>query len=281
MSVSISHAMPTASAVWTALESLRRERPLIHNITNYVVMNSTANALLAIGASPAMVHAVEEAAELAVISRALVVNIGTLSESWVRAMREATASAQQSGVPWVLDPVGVGATSYRNRVAAELARARPAVIRANASEVLALAGAAGAETKGVDSTRGSDAALEAARQLARAHDTTVAVTGATDYVTDGERVVAIDNGHPMMALVTGMGCTATALVGAFLAVERDPVLAATAALVALGIAGQRAAERSSGPGSMQVALLDALYGLDQRTVVAMARLRTVEAGPEG
>src|SRR6185436_10715645 len=122
--------------------------------------------------------------------------------------------------------------------------------------------------------------LETARQLARAYETTVAVTGATDYVTDGERVVAVDNGHPMMTLVTGMGCTATALVGAFLAVERDPVMAAVAALVTLGIAGELAAERSSGPGSMQVALLDALYGLDERTVGSMARVRTMEARRE-
>jgi hydroxyethylthiazole kinase len=261
----------SAERLAEVLSAVRRERPLVHNITNYVVMNTTANALLAIGASPAMIHAIEEAAEFAAISRALVVNIGTLSDRWVASMREAADAAHRAGVPWVLDPVGMGATLYRSTVASELAHAHPAVIRGNASEIIGLGGAHGA-AKGVDSTQGSSSAIDAARRLAHDLGTTVAVTGATDYVTDGERVVAIANGHPMMARVTGMGCTATALVGACIAVERDPVTATAAALVALGIAGEQAAARAAGPGSLQVGLLDALYSLDEATMVDLAKL---------
>jgi hydroxyethylthiazole kinase len=257
--------------IWGTLEAVRGEAPLVHNITNYVVMNSTANALLAIGASPAMVHAPEEAAEFAAISRALVVNIGTLSDAWVAAMRLAIESARRAGVPWILDPVGVGATSYRTRVATELAGLEPAAIRGNASEIRALAGAAAA-TKGVDSTESSDAALDAARELARSQGTVVVVSGATDYITDGEQLRAVRNGHPMMARVTGMGCTATAICGAFLAVEPDAVRATTHAMAVLGVAGELAAARSMGPGSLQVALLDALYGLDASNLAQAARV---------
>jgi hydroxyethylthiazole kinase len=260
------------AGVWESLKAVRERAPLVHNITNYVVMNNTANALLAVGASPAMVHAREEVADFAALSQALVVNIGTLSPEWVEGMRLAVESARRAGVPWVLDPVGAGATRYRTATAAELARQGPAVIRANASEVLAVAGEAGA-TRGVDSTQSSEASLETARRLASSLGTVVAVTGRTDYVTDGSRVVAVDNGHPLMARVTGMGCTASALVAAFLAVEPDAVLAAARALVVLGLAGELAAERSQGPGSLQLHLLDALYTLDEATVRARARVR--------
>jgi hydroxyethylthiazole kinase len=254
------------------LAAVRGQRPLVHNITNYVVMNSTANALLALGASPAMVHAPEEVAEFVGISGALVVNIGTLSAPWIASMKLAAAAAAERGVPWVLDPVGVGATALRNETAAALARARPAAIRANASEVMALAGLAGAGTRGVDSTQASDAAIDAARRLARETGAVVAVTGAVDHVTDGERLVSIANGHPLMARVTGLGCTATALVGAALAVEKDPLVACAAGLVFLGVAGELAAARSPGPGSLQLQLLDALYALDDATLAARARL---------
>ncbi|WP_235216928.1 hydroxyethylthiazole kinase [Archangium violaceum] len=264
--------MDLITGVWESLKAVRERSPLVHNITNYVVMNNTANALLAVGASPAMVHAREEVAEFAAISQALVVNIGTLSPDWVEGMRLAIQSARQSRVPWVLDPVGAGATRYRTTTAAELARQAPAVIRGNASEVLAVAGEAGA-TRGVDSTQSSEASLEAARRLASNLGTVVAVTGQTDYITDGSRVVAVDNGHPLMSRVTGMGCTASALVGAFLAVEPDTVLAASRALVVLGLAGELAAAQSKGPGSLQLHLLDVLHTLDESTVRARARVR--------
>ena len=259
------------AAVAAALAEIRRTAPLVHNITNYVVMNNTANALLALGASPAMVHAVDEVEEFVGISRALVINIGTLSAPWVTAMGNAADRAHRLGVPWALDPVGVGATTFRNTVAVDLVRRRPAVIRGNASEILALAGT-GARTKGVDSTHRTNTAIDAARELARRTGAAVAVTGATDYVTDGTRLATLNNGHPLMARVTGMGCTATAIIGAFLAVERDPFGAAVHGLTVLGVAGEIAADRSPGPGSLQVQILDALHLLDDATIAERARV---------
>lgn len=259
------------------LERVRQEAPLVHNITNYVVMNTTANALLAAGASPAMVHAVEEVEEFVALARALVVNVGTLSPPWVEAMRLAAARARAGGIPWVLDPVGAGATAYRTAASAALLAHRPTVIRGNASEVLVLAGAAGAAGKGVDSTAATDVALAPARSLATATGAIVAVTGAVDYVTDGARTIAIANGHPLMARVTGLGCTATALVGAFLAVERDALAASAAALAVLGVAGELAAARSEGPGTLQLHLLDALHRVDEVTLARHARLRELDA----
>lgn len=259
--------------LWESLQRLRAAAPLVHNITNYVVMNTTANALLAVGASPAMVHAADEVEEFTAISRALVVNIGTLSPPWVEAMRMAAGRARRAGIPWVLDPVGAGATSYRTRVAAELARLGPSVIRGNASEIMVLAGAIHSAGKGVDSTHAAEDGLGPALALAREMGVVVAMTGVTDYVTDGRRVVAIPNGHPMMARVTGLGCTASALVGAFLGANEDVVSATVAALTVLGVAGELAAERSPGPGSLQLHLLDALYTLDRSTLESHAKVR--------
>jgi hydroxyethylthiazole kinase len=264
-------AQDPVAALAASLAEIRRTGPLVHNITNYVVMNNTANALLALGASPAMVHAVDEVEEFVGISRALVINIGTLSAPWVAAMRAAADRAQRLGVPWALDPVGVGATAFRNTVASDLLRRGPSVVRGNASEILALAGT-GARTKGVDSTHGANTAVDAARELARRVGGAVAVTGATDYVTDGVRVATLNNGHPLMARVTGMGCTATAIVGAFLAVERDPFRAAVQGLTMLGVAGEIAAERAPGPGSLQLQILDALHLLDESTIAERARI---------
>lgn len=260
---------------WIALERVRAAAPLVQNITNYVVMNNTANALLATGASPAMVHAVEEVEEFVAISRALVVNIGTLSPRWVEAMRLAAAGAAARGVPWVLDPVGAGATTYRTETAGELAGLHPAVIRGNASEIMVVAGAVGISGKGVDSAHSTQDALAPARALAARTGALVAMTGVVDYVTDGTRAVSIANGHPMMARVTGLGCTATALVGAFLAANDDPFAAAVSALAVLGVAGEIAAEQSPGPGSLQVHLLDALYRMDRDMLARRARIAEV------
>lgn len=257
--------------LWEGLASVREKAPLVHNITNYVVMNNTANALLAVGASPVMAHAVEEVEDLVGLSGALVVNIGTLSAPWIAAMRLAAMKAGASGVPWLLDPVGVGATSFRNETAAELAALRPRAIRGNASEVMALAGAAGA-TKGVDSTASSEDSLELAKGLARQTGGVVAVTGAVDYVTDGERVHSVANGHAMMSRVTGLGCSASAITGAFLAVEDDPLAASVHALAVFGVAGEIAAEASPGPGTLQVRILDALYRMDRVTLESRARI---------
>lgn len=267
-----------AAAVCRTLASIRSRGPLIHNITNVVVANVTANALLAIGASPAMVQAEEEVAEFARLADALVVNLGTVTAERAAAMRLAVAAAGEAGTPWVLDPVAVGAIAFRTRLAEELVGSRPAAIRGNASEILSLAGMGGAG-RGVDSTALSDSAREAARQLAGRTGAAVAVTGPIDYVTNGAREIAIRNGHPMMTRITGSGCTATALLGACLAVEADAVAASAHALVLLGVAGEIAAERARGPGSLQVELLDALYQLDDRIVLQRARITAEPAGP--
>jgi len=257
---------------WEKLARLREIAPLVHNITNYVVMNNTANALLAIGASPAMVHAVEEVEEFTGLAGALVINIGTLSPLWVEAMKLAAVRAVARSIPWVLDPVGAGATRYRTDVAAALLRLRPTVVRGNASEVMVLAGVAGAAGKGVDSAHGGTEALDAARRLAAESGAIVAMTGAVDYVTDGVRVVELRNGDPMMARVTGLGCTASALVGAFLATGGDAMESTVAALSALAVAGEIAAEGAGGPGTLQLRLLDTLYSLDEATLTQWARI---------
>jgi len=259
------------AAIWDSICRLRATAPLVHNITNYVVMNNTANALLAIGAAPAMIHAAEEVEDFVAISGALVVNLGTLSPAWVAGMRLAALRANAAGVPWVLDPVGMGATRYRSQVAADLMALKPGAVRGNASEIMALAGA-NATTRGVDSTASSDDGLHAARALAAVTGGVVAMTGKTDYVTDGTKVRAVHNGDALMARVTGMGCTATALTGAFMAIEADALLAATHALVVLGVAGEMAAEKAAGPGSFQMHLLDALHALDEAALQKRARV---------
>lgn len=253
------------------LARLRASAPLVHNITNFVAMDVTANALLAVGASPLMAHAPEELDAIVTISGAVAINIGTLSAPWVESMRLAIAAARAHGKPWVLDPVGAGATRYRTAVSGELASMHPAVIRGNASEILALAGEHSA-TKGVDSTHSSTEAREVARALARSLGCVVAVTGAIDYVTDGERVIAVANGHPMMTRVTALGCTATSLVAACLAVESDPTIAAAHALAIMGVCGELAARGAAGPGTFRVQFMDALYALDERELDGMARV---------
>jgi hydroxyethylthiazole kinase len=272
MTATMKPAPATPLDLWAPLERLRESAPLVHNITNYVVMNNTANALLAVGASPAMVHAVEEVEDFVAISRALVINIGTLSPRWVEAMRLAAARARAKDIPWVLDPVGAGATGYRTQVGAELARLGPTVIRGNASEIMVLAGSINRAGKGVDSAHSTDDAIGPARALARETNALVAMTGVVDYVTDGVRVVAIRNGHPLMARVTGLGCTASALVGAFIGANDSALAATVSALATLGVAGELAAEQAEGPGSLQMHLLDALYRLDQPTLERRARV---------
>jgi hydroxyethylthiazole kinase len=244
------------------LEKLRENAPLVHNITNYVVMNSTANALISIGASPVMAHATEEMEEMVSLASALVINIGTLSEKWVKAMHLAGKTAKNKGIPVVLDPVGAGATTFRTNTTKDIINeVQPRVIRGNGSEVLAIA-QAGFTTKGVDSTASAEQALEAAKDLARNAATVVSISGKTDYITNGEDIRAIDNGHPLMGKVTGTGCTATALTAAFAGVNSDPFAAATEAMIVMGIAGEMASEESDAPGTFYVKFLDALYKID-------------------
>ncbi len=255
-----------AARSWSRLQAIRQKAPLVQNITNFVSMDVVANALLALGASPAMVHAEEELSDFTMLADALVVNIGTLSSTWTPSMLKAANLMSERKKPWVLDPVGVGATAFRTSVARVLLSIKPTVLRANASEVLALAGAALGPTKGVDSTHGSDQAIEAARKLARETGVVVTVTGAIDYITDGEHALHVSNGDPLMTKVTALGCSSSAMVAAFLAVEPDPLAASAEALAVYGLAAERAALKADGPGSLRWRLLDELYKLDEMSL---------------
>ena len=244
-----------------AIAAVRTQSPLVHNITNYVVMNNSANALLAIGASPVMAHWVSEMEEMTAIAGALVINIGTLDDKWIEGMIAAGKAANKRGTPIVLDPVGAGATSQRTKAAWEIIDlCHPTIIRGNGSEIMALVDA-GIKSKGVDSSASSDDALEAARKLASETGAVVVISGETDYITNGNEVYTVEGGHPIMTSVTGMGCTSTALVGAFAAVEPNAMVAATAAMAVMSLVGERAAANARGNGSMQVQFLDELYNL--------------------
>jgi hydroxyethylthiazole kinase len=254
--------MDHPAAVWASLEQVRGQRPLVHNITNFVAMDLSANALLAVGAAPAMIHAEAEAAEFARLASALVINIGTLSPPWVAAMRDAAAAARAAGRPWVLDPVGCGATAYRTGVARELAAMGPTLIRGNASEIMALAGRKPGATRGVDSSDSAEAARAAAGTLAVEQGCVVGVTGEVDIVTDGRRELRVSGSHALLTRVTASGCALSAICGAFLAAEPDPLLATAHAFAVFAVAGERAAAGAAGPGSLRVRLLDELHGLD-------------------
>jgi hydroxyethylthiazole kinase len=256
-----------------SLRRLREMKPLIHQITNYVVMNETANATLALGALPVMAHAREEVEEMAAIAGALVLNIGTLSPHWVEAMLIAGRVANERGIPVVLDPVGAGATTYRTETAKRiLDELDVTVLRGNAGEVATLVGV-DAEVRGVESIASGGDPAELARQAGRQLGLVASVTGPVDHVSDGETVVAIANGHPMMAAITGTGCISSALTGCFLAVNREaPLAAAVEALVAFGVAGEDAASGAKGPGSFHVALYDELAALDPITLDARAHI---------
>lgn len=259
------------------LADIRARRPLVHNITNYVVMNSTANALLALGASPVMAHASEEVAEMTSIASALVLNIGTLSPPWIDAMFKAAEAARQKNVPIVFDPVGAGATRLRTDTARRiLSECKLAVVRGNPSEILALTGD-DFQARGVDALHTVEQARAAALQLARQFNLTVAVTGPEDFVTDGKRVARVKNGHALMSRVTGTGCAASAITGVFCAVEPDALAAACAALVVFGIAGQLAAVDNPGPGTYQVRLIDSLDGVTADHIRQMTRLEVQES----
>ena len=259
------------SSLGGLLAEMRQASPLVQCITNYVAMNIAANVLLAAGASPAMVHAQEEAGEFAAIAGALTVNIGTLSPDWVAGMRKAAKGANKAGKPWVLDPVAHFATAYRRETVAELIKLKPAIIRGNASEIIALAGGTSAG-QGVDSGDTVASAESAARAVARQTGAVVAVTGATDFVTDGERAMRIEGGSPLMPRVTALGCSLTCLVGAFAAVRpKDPFAASVAALAVFAVAGERAGRASDGPGSFGWRFLDALAALDPAALDREAR----------
>jgi hydroxyethylthiazole kinase len=260
------------TAILQDLRRIQEEAPLVHNITNYVVMNTTANALLCLGASPVMAHAPEEVEEMAGLAAALVINIGTLSSAWIESMLKAGRRALARKIPVVLDPVGAGATRFRTETAQMLLQeAPPTIIRGNPSEILAL-GRVAQGTKGVDATHRAEQALDAARALAQAQRCVVVVSGATDLAVSAEGTIRVSNGHPMMAKVTGLGCTASALAGAFAAVNPNPWRAAAHAMAVMGIAGELAAEQALGPGSLQMHFLDALYRLAESDVSSRLKI---------
>ncbi|SDT17661.1 hydroxyethylthiazole kinase [Actinopolymorpha singaporensis] len=261
----------TADAVARVREDLRDQAPLVHCLTNLVVANFTANALLAAGASPAMTDTPEDAHVLAAGAGAVLVNLGTVTHASAEGMRASVTSAARAGRPWVLDPVAAGPLPWRTALAGDLlALAPPAVVRGNASEVLALTGGTGG--RGVESTADPEQAWPAARSLAGTYALSVAVSGPVDLITDGERTVRVANGHPLMTRVTGVGCVLGALTAGCLAVTGDALLAATAATVLLTLAGEAAAARAPRPGSFATALLDQLDATDADRIRAGARL---------
>ena len=264
---------PLAHHAQDLLSAVRRDAPLVQCLTNFVSMNYAANAVLAIGASPAMVHAEEEAPEFAGFAGAVVINIGTLSSPWLQSMLLTAKAAADADTPWVLDPVAHHATAFRRDAIQRLLDLKPAIIRGNASEIIALAGGLSAG-KGVDARDAVAHAEQSARDIATQRQTVVAVTGETDYVTDGARAVHITGGSPLMPRVTATGCALSAVVGAFAAVSRnDAFAAAVAALSCFGIAGQPAASHADGAGPLAWRFLDALAALEADCLTRESPLR--------
>lgn len=241
------------------LRKLGEERPLVHHVTNYVTVNLVANVTLSTGALPVMAHAVDEVAEMSAAASALVINIGTLDSSQIESALVAGESANENGRPIILDPVGAGATTLRTQTAERLlTELEISAVCGNAGEIATLAGLS-AEVRGVESLAGD--AEEATVQAARTLGLTVSATGETDYVSDGTRTLAVENGHPLMGRIVGSGCASTAVVGCFAAVGGGDVETVAGALAYFGRSGEVAAERADGPGTFEPRLLDALAGL--------------------
>ena len=254
------------------LNEIRNNSPLVHNITNYVVMNNTANALLSVGASPVMAHSLDEVEDIISISSSLVINMGTLSELWVDSMIKAGKKANELKKPIVFDPVGIGASSYRTEIAKEIIeKTSPCVIRGNASEIMVLAQLSSV-TKGVDSTAKTVEALNGAIQLSKELNNTVVVSGETDYIVTRYKVSSVNNGREIMSKVTGMGCTATSVIGASVAVEDDVHEAAVFSMALMGVAGEIAESKSNGPGSFQISFLDTLSSVSSKIISDNARI---------
>lgn len=254
------------------LEKVRLQKPLVHHLTNWVTIYDCANIVKVFGASPVMAHAQEEVEDMASIASSLVLNIGTLTTDFVRAMMQAATAANRKGIPVVLDVCGAGATSFRDAKCFEiLDRATVNIIKGNASEIARIAGA-GIKTKGVDATATGLNLASLARELARERGCTVVVTGREDIVTDGDRLILISNGHPLMAEIVGTGCMAASVIGTFAAVEEDHVAASAAGLACYEIAAEIAAKLARGPGSFKEMLFDAVYSLDADTIRRMQRI---------
>jgi hydroxyethylthiazole kinase len=260
-------------AIYEDILNIRKQAPLVHNITNFVVMQSTADALLALGASPIMAHAEEELSDIINIAQSLVINLGTLDAKWVNSMIKAMQLAFLRKIPIILDPVGSGATKFRTTSAKKLIRLiSPTVIRGNASEICSLTGSA--YTKGVDSVLNPEQSVDAAIKLVTKHNCVVAISGATDICLTIDKKLYIKNGSPLMTKVTGMGCIASSLIGAFCAVNPDPFAAATHAMIINSIAGEIAAARAKGPGSFQPIFYDTLYNITEKTILEKIKIAT-------
>ncbi|TGJ99441.1 hydroxyethylthiazole kinase [Leptospira semungkisensis] len=249
-----------AAEIVADLKEVRSKAPLTHVLTNIVVTNWTANVLLAAGASPAMVIAEEEVSDFASIAGGVLINVGTITSFDAKAIRAAAIAAQKAGTPWVLDPVAAGALRYRTEIATDLLNYKPTVIRGNASEILALAGASGGG-KGVDSTAQSSEAVEIAKELSKRTGAVIAVSGEIDYITDGKETIAVPGGHVLMTKVTGVGCSLGALIASFLAIQKNSLQAAVSASAVFGYVGAKAAQKAQGTGSFAVSFLDELSNL--------------------
>ncbi|MDC1295942.1 hydroxyethylthiazole kinase [Pseudomonadota bacterium] len=260
------------------LENIRTKAPFVWNFSNFVSMDIAANALLAIGASPAMAHAKEEANDFSqickAISGALTINIGTFDPYWQECAKEAAKQANDNNVPWVLDPVGAGASQFRNKNVEDLMKLNPTVLRGNGSEIMAVSGISGVG-KGVDSTSSSNEALDAANSIAIENKIIVAVTGEIDYVTDGKQTYAISGGHEMMTKVTATGCALTCLIGAAIAIGEDKLLSTAAIIGIYGLAGEMASKVAKGPGSLRMHLLDNLTNLTKDEVLENINIQNV------
>jgi hydroxyethylthiazole kinase len=259
------------------LSRLREQKPLINHITNFVVMNDTANVTLFVGAQPIMAHALEEVAEITDVANALVLNAGNVTcPDWNEAMILAGLQANASQKPVIMDPVGMGATSMRSRMIRRLLQeTRIQIIRGNAGEIGVLSGLGG-KVRGVDSVEAAGNPTDIASHTALLYQTVVALCDKHDTISDGSRIFRVENGHHWLTTLTGTGCMATSIIAAFAAVEQDYAIAAASALAAYGYAAERAAEQAQGPASFRVALFDYLYHMTPEDLAAGARIEQID-----
>lgn len=250
----------SASALYQTILAIKEKSPLIHNITNLVVMETSANILLALGASPIMAHAKEELVDILSIAHALVLNMGTLDRYWLASIEEAQTIALQKNLPVIFDPVGAGTSVFRVEQAKRIIQRGVTVLRGNASEILALAEDL-SSSAGIDSKHDSEAALDAARFLSRRYCCCVVVSGKKDIICHRHTTFYLTHGTPLLTRVTGMGCSATALIAAFASVVKECARASLYAVATLNLAAEKAERSSSGPGTFYPALLDTLYTL--------------------
>ena len=257
---------------YALLEKVRKEKPVVHHLTNWVTIYDCANIVKVLGASPVMAHAREEVAEMAKIASSLVLNIGTLTPEFVEAMKIAARSANEKGIPVILDVCGAGATHLRDKKCHELLDAvKINIIKGNVSEIARISGEQ-VKTKGVDAGKVENDMIHVAKRLARIRRCTVVATGKEDIVTDAEKTYIIKNGHPMMTHIVGTGCMATSVIGTFAAVESDLALAAAAGLVCFEVAAECAVKSAKGPGTFKEKIYDCIYSLDKKTIDRMQKV---------